>query len=99
MSYKKLEDLEIAIAYKIIKVNRFVGMYGETTTLILDENSCMKLLHKIYLPKRYNRIKDLNSLVGMYLSYYGLNEIGEYKEHIIKISKFDGVYINGLYNK
>ena len=37
MSYKKLEDLEIAKAYKIIKVNRFDGMYGETTTLILDD--------------------------------------------------------------
>ena len=34
MSDKKLEDLEIAKAYKIIKLNRFDGMYGETTTLI-----------------------------------------------------------------
>ena len=35
----------------------------------------------------------------MYLTYYRFNEIGEYKEHIIRISKFDGIYVNGLYIK
>ena len=67
-------------------------MYAETTSLMLAENS-----YKIYFPKRYNTIKDLNTLKGMYLTLYGLNKIGEYKELIIRISKLDDV--NGLHFK
>ena len=41
----------------------------------------------------------MKKLKGKYFTYYGMNEIDNYKEHICRIDKFDGVFIYEFYIK
>ena len=112
MSYKKLQDLELAVAYKIKDAYRINEWYGNVTIIEIvidsrsdsstdplsgssadprsDSSADNSKTYKIYLPKRYNIIGNIEELKGKYFTYYGMNEIDNYKEHICRIDKFDG---------